>query len=106
MMARVFPFNLYPPKAAFPFLRELGPCHHRIVVFGAMLCSMMSLEASNIPAITNSFTALALAPGVLKTTIPFWYNDQLECCSLCTALATALRDAGSSISCIENYVTE
>ena len=32
----------------------------------------MPLDASNKPQTTSSFTAFALAPGLLKTTMPFF----------------------------------
>ena len=37
----------------------------------------MPREESNMPHITSSFTAFAFAPGVLKTTIPFWVASSI-----------------------------
>ena len=44
-------------SAAFSFTQPMPPT--------------MSRLASSMPAITSSFTPLAFAPGVLKTTMPF-----------------------------------
>ena len=62
---------------------------------------MMSREASSMPASTSSFTALALAPGVLNTAMPASAN--LSSGMLFTpapARATALHFAGMSMTCI------
>ena len=53
------------------------------------------------PAITISLTALALAPGVLKTTIPRWVQaSRGMLLTPAPARAMALTVAGSSISSI------
>ena len=65
-----------------------------------------SLEASNIAATIISLTPLALAPGVLNTTIPF--SAHLSSGMLFTpapALATAKRLSGNSNSCIAALLT-
>ena len=66
----------------------------------------ISLAASNIPATTISLTPLALAPGVLKTTIPL--SAHLSSGMLLTpapALATAKRLSDKSNSCIDALLT-
>ncbi len=51
-----------------------GPMSSALIVGASSLMKRIpptiSLEANNIPAATSSLTALALAPGVLKTTTP------------------------------------
>ena len=61
----------------------------------------MFLVDSNSPAITSSFTALALAPGALKTGIP--RRDSSATGMLLVpapALATASTVGGISIECM------
>ena len=61
-----------------------------------------SRAANSMPAITSSFTPLALAPGVLNTTIPFWAHlSRGMLLTPAPALATASRFSGRSISCME-----
>ena len=65
-----------------------------------------SLDASKRPAITSSLTPLALAPGVLNTTIPL--SAHLSSGILLTpapARAIALTFVPSSISCILALLT-
>ena len=62
---------------------------------------MMSRLASSMPASTSSFTALALAPGVLKTAMPASANlSRGMLFTPAPARATAFRFAGTSISCM------
>ena len=62
----------------------------------------ISREAMSIPAITSSFTPLALAPGVLNTTMPFCAQESSGMLlTPAPARPTASRFSGSSISCME-----
>ena len=62
----------------------------------------ISRDAMSMPAITSSFTPLALAPGVLNTTIPFWAQESRGILlTPAPARPTASRFSGSSISCME-----
>ena len=84
-----------------------------LLIFGLSLFSLthsipplISRAARSIPATKSSFTPLALAPGVLKTTIPL--SAHLSTGILlypAPALATASRLSGSSESCIEALLT-
>ena len=54
------------------------------------------------PAITSSFTPFAFAPGVLKTTIPFFAQESSGILfTPAPARPIARRESGSVISCIE-----
>ncbi len=67
----------------------------------------MSREANIRPAITNSFTPLALAPGVLNTTIPSSAHfSRGILLTPAPALAIALRLFPNSISCITALLTK
>ena len=58
---------------------------------------------TSMPASTSSFTALALAPGVLKTTMPFLaYSSTGMLLVPAPARATATTDGGTSMPCILN----
>jgi len=60
----------------------------------------------SIPASTSSFTALALAPGVLKTTMPFLAISATGMLFVpAPARATATTDEGTSMSCMTNERT-
>ena len=60
----------------------------------------MPRELSNIPASTNSLTAFAFAPGVLKTTMPrFVYSATGTLFTPAPARATAFTDSGIASSC-------
>ena len=70
--------------------------------FTQLMPPSISLAASSIPQITISFTPFALAPGVLKTTMPF--SAHFSSGILLTpapALATATSLSENSISCID-----
>ena len=59
----------------------------------------MPRVASSIPAITSSFTALALAPGVLNTTMPsLLYGASGTLLTPAPARAAASRDFGTATS--------
>ena len=73
IIPRVLPFNSLPLKIFFWdsidlfSSEESCPCK----VLEKIFPWIIPLDARSIPQTTNSLTALALAPGVLKTTIPF-----------------------------------
>jgi len=65
-----------------------------------------SLAASSIPANTSSFTPLALAPGVLNTTIPrLAHSSNGILLTPAPALATARRFSENSMPCMEALLT-
>ena len=66
----------------------------------------ISLEARSIPAMTISFTPLAFAPGVLKTTTPFLARSSRGILfTPAPALATATVLSESSRLCISALLT-
>mmetsp|Transcript_17052 Transcript_17052/g.42618 ORF Transcript_17052/g.42618 Transcript_17052/m.42618 type:complete len:256 (+) Transcript_17052:1032-1799(+) len=68
--ARVFPLISRPPNMALSFSTRsrANPCAPRSFMW--LIPSMILLLPKSMPHKTNSLTALALAPGVLKTGIP------------------------------------
>ncbi len=100
--ARVFPWISWPAKFFLPFSTKADTSSpFPINDFPHVTASVISRDASSKPASTSSFTPLALAPGVLNTTIPF--SVHLSIGILLTpapARATAFREPDSSISCI------
>ena len=61
----------------------------------------MSRDDKNNPAITNSFTAFAFAPGELKTTIPCSIHFSIGILfTPAPALPTANKESANFISCI------
>ena len=72
-MPRVFPLSSLPLYCFFCFsIRSLIEAQSFAAKdFIKRLPSIIPLDPSNIPHKTNSLTAFELAPGVLKTTIPF-----------------------------------
>ncbi|CDC83945.1 uncharacterized protein BN746_02745 [Erysipelotrichaceae bacterium CAG:64] len=88
-----------PTKLLFPFSTALEISSPSRVLTHSMPFVILREDISS-PAITSSFTALALAPGVLKTTIPC--SLQRSSGMLFTpapALAMHFRSAGNSTSC-------
>mmetsp|Transcript_29713 Transcript_29713/g.64336 ORF Transcript_29713/g.64336 Transcript_29713/m.64336 type:complete len:201 (+) Transcript_29713:844-1446(+) len=68
--ARVLPITSRPPNRALSFstLSRASPCCPRSFMW--LIPSTTRRDPSSMPQITSSFTALALAPGVLKTGMP------------------------------------
>ena len=66
-----------------------------------------SRDANNIPQRTSSFTALELAPGVLKTTTPFFASSSRGILlTPAPALTTAKRLSENSMECISALLTK
>jgi len=60
-----------------------------------------------MPAMINSFTAFAFAPGVLNTTTPFFARfSKGMLLKPAPARATARTDSGSSKSCMTALLTK
>ena len=84
----------------FSFSAAPAICSSPACAFTHSIPPIISREAKSNPAITSSFTPFALAPGVLKTTIPF--SAQVFRGILLTpapALATAFTLSGNTVSC-------
>ena len=98
--AMVFPLSSVPAKPPLPF-STASPIPAGSRVFAHSTPATMFLASANMPAKTSSFTALALAPGVLKTTIPCWLHFSIGILlTPAPALAIASSCSGSSMSCI------
>ena len=99
----VLPWISGPAKALLPFSTNFStwsPWPFR--VFTQSMAGPIFREVRNREASTSSFTALALAPGVLNTTMPF--SRHLSTGMLFTpapARAMASRFSPSSMSCME-----
>ena len=101
-----FPAISVPANLFFSFSVFFATSASSLADFAHSMPPAMSLAASNIPAITSSFTPLALAPGVLNTTIPcsaHFSNGILF--TPAPALAIAFNEAGSSKSCMAALLT-
>ena len=101
---RVFPAISCPANCDLPF--STAPLTSSVRPFAQSRAAGTFLAARKRPQSTSSLTALALAPGVLKTTIPF--SAQRSRGMLFTpapALAMARRLSENSISCISWLLT-
>ena len=101
--AKVLPFSSGPAKADLPFSTVLGTLSpSSLMVLHQSMARVTLRLARSIPHSTSSFTALALAPGVLNTTMPFWAQSATGMLlTPAPALAMASRLSGISISCME-----
>ena len=100
------PFNSVPANCFLPFSTSLSTAGSVFTDCTQFTPPTISRAARNIPASTASLTPLALAPGVLKTTMPC--SAHLSSGILFTpapALATARRPSGRSISCMAALLT-
>ena len=103
MTPSFLPFISGPTNWLLPFSTSLptsSPLPFK--VFAQSIAAVTLRLLMSRPSITSSFTAFALAPGVLNTTIPF--SLHLSTGILFTpapALAIASKSSPSSISCIE-----
>ncbi len=107
MTPNFFPSISFPANAFLAFSTSFAMVASSLCSFTQSIPPMISLEAKSIPAITNSFTPLALAPGVLNTTIPC--SAHLSRGILFTpapALPMAFKDGSNSISCITALLTK
>ena len=102
MTPNFLPITSVPANFFFSFSAALAMSALSLDALTHSIPPTTSRAANSMPAITSSFTPLALAPGVLNTTIPF--SAHLSRGMLLTpapALATASRFSGSSSSCME-----
>ena len=78
-MPRVFPVSSFPANVFFcaSIALERASASWPPRFFAKSIPSIIPLEERSIPQITSSFTALAFAPGVLKTTIPFFVASSI-----------------------------
>ena len=91
-----------PAKRFFSFSAAFAIFSSSLADSTQLIPPTISLQARSIPAITSSFTPLALAPGVLNTTIPFSAHfSRGMLLTPAPALATARRLSGNWVSCIE-----
>ena len=81
-----------PANAFFAFSATLAISPSSLLSFTHSIPPTISREARIIAATTSSFTPLALAPGVLNTTIPFSaHSSSGILLTPAPALATAIR---------------
>ena len=106
MTPSFLPMISVPAKFFFSFSAAFAISAMSLDAFTHSIPPTTSLAANSIPAITSSFTPLALAPGVLNTTTPC--SAHLSRGILLTpapALATARSFSGISISCMDALLT-
>ena len=107
MTPMLFPFSSFPANSFFFFSIIFARSASFAFSFTQFTPPMMSLEAKRSPATTNSFTPFALAPGVLKTVIPFSaYSFSGILLTPAPARATASIESGTSRSCIDALRTK
>ena len=106
MIPSFFPLISQPANFFFCFSAVFAMSPSSLSLFTHSIPPAISRDASSIPASTSSLTPFALAPGVLKTTIPC--SAQSASGMLLTpapALATARRLFGSSMPCMAALLT-
>ena len=99
MTPMLFPASSCPAKAFFAFSVVFAMSASPAFSFTQRMPPFTSRDASSMPHSTSSFTELAFAPGVLKTTMPL--SVQRSIGMLLTpapARAMARRSFGNSIS--------
>ena len=99
-------FTSVPAKAFFAFSAALPTFSSSLFSFTHSIPPTISRHASNIPAITSSFTPFAFAPGELNTTIPcsaHFTSGMLLTPAPARAIASIF--SGSSRSCIAALLT-